>query len=361
MDEKIYYLGFSLAPGVGPKGFQKLINAFGSAEKAWNGSFADFKSARIGDAAFGKFDNFRKTFDIKEYLEKLHKARVEFIPFGDKYYPACLSKIGSPPIGLFVRGNKKLLVKQNVIAVVGARKITNYGRQVTENLVAELCSSGFIIVSGMALGVDGVAHQSTIENKGSTIAVLGCGVDCPYPRENEKLYEEILDSGGLIISEYPLGMPANAGTFPSRNRIIAGVSQAVLITEAAEDSGSLITAGEAVKQGKTVFAVPGPITSQMSRGTLKLLKQRAILVSSADDILASLNVKSQNSKRKTTTQNLKLSKLEQEILTVLEDEEKAIDEISKSTNIKIGKLSTILSEMEIKGVIRNSGGKFSII
>lgn len=361
METKDYILGFSLAPGVGPKGFQKLIRLFGSAQKAWEGSEADFKKAGVGKVNFAKLDEFRKTFDSREYLNKLRKARVEFIEYGDKYYPQFLSKIDSPPIGLFVRGNKKLLIEHNVIAVVGARKITSYGRQVTESLVAQLSSRGFIIASGMALGVDGVAHSSANENSGATIAVLGCGVDCPYPRENEKLYEEILDSGGLIISEFPLGMPANRGTFPSRNRIIAGISQAVLITEAAEDSGSLITAGEAIKQGKTVFAVPGPITSQMSHGTLKLLKQGAVLVSSVSDILESLNIKNTTLNIKNAHKIRNISKFERKILEVLENEEQTIDEISKLTKISISKLSVSLSEMELEGIVKNSNGKFSTI
>src|SRR3989344_2676460 len=361
MSDNLYSLSFSLAPGVGPKGFQNLLKLAGSAQNAWKGSSSDFKRSGVGKVNFAKFDGFRREFDIREYLRKLKRARVEFIPFGDKYYPERLKKIESPPIGLFIKGDQELLIGPQTIAVVGTRKITSYGREVTENLVGALCSSGFVIVSGMALGVDGIGHKSAIDNRGSTIAILGCGVDCPYPRENEKLYEEILDSGGLAISEYPLGMPANAGTFPARNRLIAGISQAVLITEAAEDSGSLITAGEAIKQGKTVFAVPGPITSQMSHGTLKLLKQGAVLVSSADDILKELNIKKQIVNSKNTNQILNISKAEKKILETIENEERTIDEISRLTNIEIAKLSTILSEMEIKGVIRNNGGKFLII
>jgi len=359
MSDNLYSLSFSLAPGVGPKGFQNLLKLAGSAQNAWKGSSSDFKKAGVGKVNFAKFDGFRREFDIREYLRKLKRARVEFIPFGDKYYPERLKKIESPPIGLFTKGNQKLLIGPQIIAVVGTRKITSYGREVTENLVGELCSSGFVIVSGMALGVDGIGHKSAIDNRGSTIAVLGCGVDCPYPRENEKLYEEILDSNGLIVSEYPLGMSANQGTFPARNRVIAGISLAVLITEAAEDSGSLITAGHAVKQGKPVFAVPGPITSQMSKGTLKLLKQGAILVSSASDILEALNIKNKIVNIKNTYKKLNITREEEKILKVIEGEEWTIDEISKLANIKIDKLSTILSEMEIKGIIRNTGGKFS--
>lgn len=355
-----YYLAFSLAPGVGPKGFQKLIRLFGSAERAWKGSSSNFKKAGVGKVNFAKFNEFRKTFDTREYLNKLRKARVEFIEYGSKFYPARLAKIDSPPIGLFVRGNKKLLIEENLIAVVGARKITSYGRQVTENLVAELCSPGFIIVSGMALGVDATAHESAIQAQGRTLAVLGCGVDCPYPRENDSLYEEIIDSSGLIISEYPLGMPASQGTFPARNRIIAGISRAVLITEAAQDSGSLITAAHAVKQGKPVFAVPGPISSRMSDGTARLIKNGAILVTSARDILENFQFPITNFQSINQLNNLQLTKIEQKIFKVLENEERTIDEIARLTKIPISKLSIIISEMEIKGLVSSFSGKFAI-
>lgn len=353
-----YFLAFSLSPGVGPKRFQNLLKIFGSAESAWEGTAKQYSNAGVGKSAFGKFEEFRKVFDIGAYLERLKKAKVEFIPFGDKLYPAALQKLPSPPVGLFVRGNKKLVAEKNQVGVVGARKITSYGREVTENIVAELVRNNIVITSGMALGVDGVAHATAVENKGSTIAVLGCGVDCPYPRENERLYEQILDSNGLIISEYPLGMPANQGTFPARNRIIAALSCAVLITEAAEDSGSLITASNAASLGKKVFAVPGPITSQMSRGSIKLIKDGAILVSSAEDILDTLNIKKQISPPKADgplAQNI--SKEEKKILNAIENEARTIDEIAKITKIPISQISILISGLEMNGIVKLNSGQ----
>ncbi|HVZ12168.1 MAG TPA: DNA-processing protein DprA [Patescibacteria group bacterium] len=388
MIERDFILAFSNSVGVGPKGFQKLLKKFGTARDAWeNDTLAKYKEVGIGKSNFAKFAEFKKSFDIQNYLGMLNKARVTFIPYGDKYYPESLRKLDSPPIGLYVKGNKELLLschselvsesRQNlsswldqdqanssVIAVVGARKITSYGRQVTETLVSQLVSYGFIIVSGMALGVDGVAHQATLDANGSTIAVLGCGVDCPYPRENEKLYENILDKNGLIISEYPLGMPATVGSFPARNRIVSGLSSSVLITEAAEGSGSLITAEFAIKQGKTVFAVPGPITSQMSQGSLKLLKQGAILVSSVDDILSELRIKNHESgiyviaRSEATKQSLNAD--ERKIFYCVQDEEKTIDEISRETKIPNTKLSVMLSKMELSGILKSSEGKFRV-
>ncbi len=363
MDDRAAALAFSNSTGVGPKSYQNLIRLFGSPAKAWQESSQErYKEAGVGKAYYEKFESFRKTFDIKDYLARLKKAKVEFIPFGDKYYPVRLSQIDSPPIGLYIKGNKELLLGKKLIGVVGARKTTSYGFQVTETLVSELVLSGFIIVSGMAMGIDAIAHKTTMENKGETIAVLGCGVDCPYPRENDRLYEEILDSRGLVVSEYPLGMPANPGTFPARNRIVAGISMAVLITEAAEESGSLITAEHAISQGKTVFAVPGPITSQQSRGALKLLKQGAVLVQNAQDILNSLNLKSQisNSEQIDKIKSLKLTKEERKVLDALEGEEKTIDELIRETKIPISQLSVILSGMELAGIISSSNGKFTI-
>ncbi len=363
-----FALAFSNSSGVGPKSYQRLLKVFGSAENAWNSSSAEkFKEAGVGKVNFAKFEAFKTKFNIANYVEKLRKTKVEFIPYGDKYYPVGLTKIDSPPIGLYVKGDKELLLETQDIGVVGARKITSYGAQVTENLVSELCRAGFVIVSGMAAGVDAAAHKAAIESDGKTIAVLGCGVDCPYPKENERLYEEILDSNNLVISEYPLGMSANPGTFPARNRIVSALSLAVLITEAAEDSGSLITADHALTQGKTVFAVPGPITSQMSRGSLKLLKQGAVLVSSAEDILEKLKVKNQSAswrtKVKNATQNskfLNLNKEEQKIIECLENEEMTIDEIARETKIPISKLSIFLSEMELKGMVASNSGKWGV-
>lgn len=366
--EQDFYLSFSLSP-IGPKRFKKLLEIFGSAEKAWHGREDNFKKAGVGEKVFAKFDLFRKKFDYKDYFKKLEKARVEIIAQFEKEYPKKLLELPDSPIVLFAKGNKKLLLENNIIAVVGARKITSYGRQVTEDLVSKLSSAGFIIASGMALGVDGVAHKTAIEcqgpslPKGTTIAVLGCGVDCPYPRENEKLYEKILDSSGLIISEYPLGMQANRGTFPARNRIIAGLSSAVLVTEAGKDSGSLITAGEALKQGKIVFAVPGPITSRMSDGTSKLIKDGAVLVQSAEDIMTSLNIKNLGQKPMglwpKKFKNLKLTKQEKTILKLLENESLTIDELAGKVRLPIVKLNILLSDLEMRHIIRSDHGKWT--
>lgn len=355
-----YFVFFSNASGIGPKTFLKLLNTFKTPEKIYKASKSDLERAGLKGKSLEKYLTFKSSFDLNKYLEKMEKTKVEYVSYGDKYYPEGLIKIDSPPIGLFVKGNKYLLNKPGV-AVVGARRITSYGRSCTQEIVSDLASRGIVITSGMALGVDRVAHEKAIENNGYTIAVLGCGVDCPYPRENEKLYEQILDSKGLIISEYPLGMSANAGTFPARNRIIAGISEAVLVTEAAESSGSLITASYALKFGKKLFAVPGPINSAMSRGSLKLLKEGAVLVSSGEDILQELSIKNyelrNNSKK---PKGLKLNKDEKKVYEALENESLTIDQIGRLTKISVGKLMVVLTDLELSGIVIQQNGKWEL-
>lgn len=355
-----YYIFFSCSLGFGPKTFLRLLEKFETAENIYKAPKEKLISAGFKGKSLEKFLESKAEFDFKKYLEKMRMAKVEFIPYGDKYYPSGLKKIDSPPIGLFIKGNRKLLLSKNNICVVGARRITSYGRQVTETLVADLVRNNIVITSGMAMGVDGVAHETAIKNKGLTIAVLGCGVDCPYPKENEKLYEKILDSNGLIVSEYPLGMRANVGTFPARNRIIAALSDGVLITEAAEGSGSLITAEWGLKLNKKVFAVPGPITSKMSKGTLKLLRQGATLVQGWEDIIKELNIKPKTKNLKHKINSLKLNKEEKLVYKTLENEPLEIDKIVRIAKIPAGKLMVILTDLELRGIVKNSEGKFGI-
>jgi DNA processing protein len=330
----------------------------------------------------------------------------------DENYPQLLKEIKNPPFVLYGRGNREILsdsfcslndslkpdgntrvaqeratnntavklnysgmrrtvksafrektrldnYSSNTIAIVGARKTTQYGREVTKLLASELALAGFTIVSGLALGVDAVSHMTALENSGKTIAVLGCGVDCCNPGENQNIYDEILKSGNCIVSEFPLGMRPTLWSFPARNRIIAGLSQAVLVTEGAEDSGSLITAEFALKFSRQVFAVPGPITSSMSKEPYKLISRGAKLVTTADDILKEL--KAQNSNVKTKTQISKRkgeTKEEDLIIKLLENEPLHFDEIVRRTKLKSSNLSSILSMMEIKGLINSASGGF---
>ena len=365
MQEQYFYFAFSNFSGVGPVKFNKLIKHFGSAKKAWNADISEFEKI-AGKNLTGKFRKFRKEFDIDEDLKTLKKLRIEYISLSDKEYPSLLKKIPNPPIVLYIKGNKKLLYPQDsksnkMIAIVGTRKVTSYGREITEMFAGELASAGLTIVSGMAFGVDGIAHKAALDTTGGkTIAVLGNGVDLPYPRENQKLYEKILDSGGAIISEYPPGEPPSVGSFPARNRIVAGMSEAVLVTEGASDSGSLITANFGLEFGRKVFAVPGPITSSLSAAPLRLIEKGAKLVVSPDDVIKDLGLKI-NDLRKNEKTYAGLSKDEKKIVELVENESLNFDEIASKLKLDSSKLGTILSMLEIKGIIKNSGGKYSII
>lgn len=361
MDETTAALGFSLFEGIGPKKFLALTKKFGSSKVAWeNLDSSNYKDVGISENLFKKFDFFRSELDLRKYLEKLRMARAEVVGYTEKEYPESLKRLENPPIVLYCKGNHELLSSKTNLGVVGARKITSYGKEVTENIVSELSSNGIIIVSGLAFGVDATAHKTALENNGNTIAVLGCGVDCCNPSENQDLYEKILDSGNLIVSEYPLGIPPSKGSFPARNRIIAALSLGVLITEAAEDSGSLITAGEATKLGLPVFAVPGSINSIMSKGTLKLLKQGAKLVSSSEDILENFQLPNSNFQTNNKLRNIKLNKEEKRIIDLLKLEPLALDQVSKTTKIPIHKLLGIISNLELLGILKNTNGEIQL-
>ena len=364
MDEKFYWLGFSNAPGIGPARFSEILEKFGTAKSAWE---ADEKELVIvlKPALTKKFIEFRKEFSIEAYLAKLEKAKVSFVVLEDSGYPQLLKQIKNPPFVLFYKGNNEILRRASLaqddvsIGIVGTRKITDYGRQVTESITRELVDAGCVIVSGLAMGVDAVAHGTTIKNSGKTIAVLGCGVDCCYPRENQKIYEEILDSGGLIVSEYGIGQQPTIGSFPSRNRIIAGLSNGVLVTEGAIDSGALITANDAFAIGRKVFAVPGPITSSLSQGPYALLKKGAVVVGSGEEILEALQVS--GNKKKKARKITGDTKEEQQIIELLSEQELHFDELVRKTKIDPSELGTMLSMMEMKGMIRAlSAGFFGL-
>lgn len=358
MEERNFSLAFSLANGIGPKRFERLLKIFGSAKDAWSGTENDFQKAGIGDLTYKKFENFRNSFNMQSYLEKLKQKEVQFITLVDNNYPINLKKINNAPIVIYVKGDILNIDWNKCIAVVGTRKVTKYGEEVTEKLVSELVANGFLIVSGLALGIDAKAHKTALENNGKTIAVLGSGVDLCYPRENLFLYNKIAKDGGAIISCFPLSMQPSTGTFPARNRIISALSIGVLVTEAGEDSGALITADYAKEQGKQIFAVPGPITSKLSEGTSKLLKNGATFVSSVQDILDAFGMKLSALKN---IENYNFSSEEKKIYDVLKNESLNINEISKKTKIDISKLSIILTSLEIKGVVKNLGaGEFGI-
>lgn len=366
MEERLYWLGFSAFSGVGPIKFKKLLAHFGSAKSAWSAK-QTFIQELLGEGLSVKLEEFRRNFSIEKYAAELKKKNVSFLIIADSQYPTLLSQIKNPPFVLYVKGKSAVLGNENFVpsprffAVVGTRRITNYGREVTEMFVRELVSAGFTIVSGLAIGVDAVAHQSSLESGGKTIAVLGCGVDCCTPAENKSLYNSIVGGGGVIVSELPLGHPPTKGSFPSRNRIIAGLSLGVLVTEGAEDSGSLITADYGLKFNRKVFAVPGPITSSLSKGPYKLISRGAKLVTTANDIIRDIGVKGERIKNHELRIMKGDTKEEQRVLGILENEPMHFDEIARATKLDSAKLGSTLSIMEMKGMIKSlDNGLFAI-
>ena len=267
--ETACYVSFSVFPEIGPMRFKELLARYGSAQAAWK--------------------SLRKKFDREEYLRRLEKLHVSVLTLKNPKYPKLLSEISDAPFVLYIRGRGSKIDLNKTIAVVGTRRVTPYGCAVTKKLVQDLVAAGYTIVSGLAYGVDAVAHEAAIECGGKTIAVLGCGIDIIAPPSNASLYHRIENGGGAIISEMPLGLRPEKKLFVTRNRMISGLSRGVIVIEGSDTSGSLITARYAAEQGREVFAVPGPITSPFSKGPARLIKEGAKLVESVEDILDELN------------------------------------------------------------------------
>lgn len=349
-------------PGIGPVRFKLLYDYFGSAKAAWEAPLTELKKIRLGEKLSEEFDHFRKTFQLNDYLQQLEKLHVAVLLLSDPKYPKLLKETSDAPFLLYVKGRRtdKPLNLDKTIAVVGTRKVSRYGVEVTQKIVSDLVAYGFTIVSGMAYGVDAVAHQAALDAGGKTIAVLGCGIDIIAPPSNARLYRTIGEGGGgAIVSEMPLGLRPTKGLFPARNRIISGLSLGVLVTEGADDSGALITARNAAEQGREVFAVPGPITSSYSRGPAKLIKQGAKLVENVEDILEELGISnsSKSGKASCLARTRGETKEEQKILDCLLRERKHIDEIVREIHLTISETAATLTVLEMKGVIKDYGEK----
>jgi DNA processing protein len=364
-------IGFSVFPGIGPVRYKLLHEYFGSAKSAWEAPIQELRETGLGEKRTDSFDRFRKTFDIDAYLAKLQSLHVHCVTIGSPHYPALLSKISDAPFVLYVLGkpsytetsagkrDKTPIDMNRTIAIVGTRNVTPYGREVTTQLTADLVDAGCTIVSGLAYGVDAIAHQAALDGHGKTIAVLGCGIDIIAPSSNANLYHAIAEGGGAIVSEMPLGLRPNKGLFPARNRIISGLSLGVVVTEGADDSGALITARYAAEQGRDVFAVPGPITSAYSKGPSLLLKQGAKLVESADDILVELGTDGVHAHTEKMSGRRVQGKTKEEqcILDILAIRQAHIDELVRGANLTMSVVAATLTILEIRGLVKDYGEK----
>ncbi|MDP2909850.1 MAG: DNA-processing protein DprA [bacterium] len=292
----------------------------------------------------------------------IHNCQDGVIKIENKKYPKILRGIGKEaPKQLYYKGDISLL-QADCLAVVGSRRITTYGKQIVEKMVSQIASAGVVVVSGFMYGVDAMAHKAAVEAGGRTIAVMPCGIERVHPEYQIKLYNDILESGGLVISEYEGNMQPALFTYPARNRIVAGLSKAVLVVEAAEKSGSLITAGLAEKFKRKLLAVPGPVNSIVSKGTNDLIKNRkAEMVLDADGILKYFGNRSTPSVKDAPTLGVEqVGPLENLILQKLRAEPMEIDILARGLEKPISELSALLSIMEIKDLIKNINGKYHI-
>lgn len=348
-----YWNAINLNTRIGPVKFKKLYNNFETMEEVWKADSLKLLKCGLKEKDINYFLARRQSIDVDSEFEKLRKENIELITIKNKKYPKLLKEIFTPPPVLYIRGKIDM---NPCIGVVGTRKYSSYGRQAVENIVRDLTLSNITIISGLALGIDALAHMETIKNDGQTYAILGSGVNqnSIYPSCNRVIAEKILEKGGAIISEYPYGTPPLKQNFPARNRIISGLSLAILVVEAPKESGALITANFALEQNRDVFAVPGTIFSKNSEGTNNLIKKGAATVTTASDILEELNLKEIINKEN-KREILPDGPDEEKIISSLSQDPLHIDKIATITGFDIKKVSSTLTMMEIKGMVKNMG------
>lgn len=348
-----YLLALHSIDGLGPIRLRAVLSYFKDPKIAWEADASEIRQLGIPQNTVDLLVERRKKLNPEEFAQSTLKSGIKWLTIFDEEYPKLLSDIYDPPTVIYYKG-EILPEDQRAIAVVGTRKITGYGALVTKQFVRGLVQSGLTIVSGLARGVDTVAHQTTLEAGGRTLAILGGGLNRIFPPENTSLAQKISEGFGAVISEFPPDYPSLPGNFPSRNRIISGLSKAVLVTEAASDSGSLITARVALEQGRDVFAVPGPITSDLSMGPIDLIKEGARPVTSASEVLEEMGI----DKRVQGIGNgvqLDLSEQEKKVLEILENESMHIDEICRALSLPSSQVSANLLKMEIAGRVVSLG------
>jgi DNA processing protein len=353
-----YYLAFNMVNGIGPARLTRLVEHCGSLEAAWNASPHELMRAGIDARVSAALLAARRTVDLDEELARAERLGVRLLCIEDPDYPTPLSHApGAPPL-LYVRGT--LLPSDDwSLAVVGTRSPSAYGREAARRLAGDLASAGLTIVSGLAMGVDTVAHEAALEAGGRTLAVLACGVDIVYPERNARLAERICQNGALL-SDYPIGTKPVAGNFPPRNRIISGLTRGVLVVEAGDRSGALITVDYALEQGRDVFAVPGSIFARTSIGTNRLINRGAGLVAEAQHVLDALNLGAISVQQEVAA-IVPADPAEAALLAHLSAEPHHVDEIGRASGLDAATVLATLSLMELKGSVRQVGGMHYVL
>jgi len=352
-DNQLFWLGFNLVKGIGAVRLRRLLDYFGDLETAWNAPSEELISAGLSAKLVQNLETLRKDISLEKIWDDIKAQGIDLLTWGDPNYPNRLAEIDTPPPVLYVRG--ELLPEDDwAVAVVGTRRVSAYGRQVTEKIAHTLARSGVTLVSGLARGVDGSAHQAVLDAGGRTLAVLGCGVDKIYPPEHRQLAQKIMDNGA-VISDYAVGTPPEARNFPPRNRIISGLTMATVVVEAGQKSGAVITANFAVEQGREVFAVPGNITSPSSKGTNTLIQKGAHPLLNPEEILETLELRLISEHKKARTA-LPSDATEVKIFDILSHEPMHVDEIHSQIDLPIEKVTAALAMMELKGLVRKASG-----
>jgi DNA processing protein len=352
-DPRKYWVGMNLVKGIGAARLRVLLDRFGSVEAIWEAPSQSLYATGLSARLVENLLQVRAEVSLDEIWDRLQSHGIEVLTWEDEGYPKRLMEIDQPPPVLYVRGD--LLPQDEFsVAIVGTRRVTAYGRQVAENVAGFLARNGLTVISGMARGVDAVAHKAALDAGGRTLAVLGNGVDRIYPPEHRKLAEMIMQNGALI-SDYPLGTPPDSLNFPARNRIISGLAQAVVIVEAGDRSGALITASFAADQGRDVFAVPGNVNAPQSVGTNRLIQQGAHPLVNPQEILETLNLTLVNQHQEARVV-LPADVNEAQLLRVITQEPVHIDEICNQTAMPIETITATLAMMELKGMVRQVGG-----
>ncbi|MBN1922261.1 MAG: DNA-processing protein DprA [Anaerolineae bacterium] len=352
MDNLRYWLGFNLVRGIGPVRLRALLETFGDVKAAWEAPEADLHLVGLDQRSLRNLLQARRQVDLEQLPRKLEAAGVTALTWDDATYPNLLRQIADAPPVLYVKGSL-ISTDEWAVAVVGTRKPTAYGREVARLLASELASNGVTVVSGLARGVDGIAHQAALDAGGRTLAVLGSGVDNIYPHEHAALAERIAAHGALL-SDYPLGTLPEALNFPPRNRIISGLSLGVVVVEAALNSGALITADFAADHGREVFAVPGSILGPASAGCNRLLRDGAHVVTEVGDVLEALRL-DQLASKQLAREVLPSNPTEARLLAELSAEPCYVDEVARSVGLPVEAVTSALVMMELKGMVRQVG------
>ncbi len=350
---KKYWIGFNLVRGIGAVRFHQILSYFGDLSVAWHAPAEAFRQAGLPERALQNFLRMRGEIDLDQLYESIQNKNITVLTTQDEMYPRLLQEVHQPPPVLYVRGSL-LPADELAVAIVGTRRVSAYGRQVAQDTAFFLAGHGLTIVSGLARGVDALAHQAALRAGGRTIAVLGSGVDVIYPPEHRKLAEEIIENGALV-SDYPLGTQPEGVNFPPRNRIISGLSLASIVVEAGERSGALITADFSIEQDRDVFAVPGNVLSPMSRGTNRLIQKGAYALVSPQDVLDVLDIERVTA-HQVARQALPADTTEAKILQVMDFEPLHVDDVCAAVNMPVDKVNAALTMMELKGLVQHVGG-----